>query len=84
MKYLVSYSGGIGSFWATKKLVDKFGVKNVVAIFTDVNWEDEDLYRFIKESIKHLGIDLIYLKAPYNPKELSEIEGVMYNSIIVE
>ena len=80
MKYLVSYSGGIGSFWAAKKLVDQYGKENVVAIFTDTNWEDEDLYRFIDESIAHLGIDLIYLEAPCNPMELAKKEKVIYNS----
>jgi len=80
MKYLVSYSGGIGSFWATKILVDKYGKENVVAIFCDVNWEDEDLYEFVKNTINHLGIELIYLKAPMNPLELSQKENVIYNS----
>lgn len=80
MKCLVSYSGGIGSFWSAKKLVDEYGKENVIAIFIDVNWEDSDLYRFVKETINHLGIELIYLKAPFNPMQLSRKENLIYNS----
>jgi 3'-phosphoadenosine 5'-phosphosulfate sulfotransferase (PAPS reductase)/FAD synthetase len=84
MKYLVFYSGGIGSFWATKLLVDKYGKNNVIALFTDTNFEDESLYTFINETIEHLGIDIIWLKAPYNPLELMEKQNVLYNSRMAE
>ncbi|WBK39939.1 phosphoadenosine phosphosulfate reductase [PinkBerry-associated phage LS06-2018-MD08] len=80
MKYLVFYSGGIGSFYATKLLVNKYGKENVVALFTDTNFEDESLYKFINQTVKHLGIDIIYLKAPYDPLELMVKENVLYNN----
>jgi len=80
MKYLVFYSGGLGSFYATKVLVDKYGKDNVVALFTDTNFEDESLYKFIDQTIEHLGIDIVYLKAPFNPLELMIKENVLYNN----
>jgi len=84
MKYLVFYSGGIGSFWATKILVDKYGKENVIALFTDTNFEDESLYTFVNQTIEHLDIDLIWLKAPYNPLELMEKQNVLYNNRMAE
>lgn len=61
MKHIISYSGGLGSFSAAKMTIDKYGVENCVAIFTDTKTEDEDLYRFLNQSTSALGIELIKL-----------------------
>lgn len=59
MKHIVFYSGGIGSFGAAYKIV-KQGVNlgDIILLFTDTKMEDEDLYRFIDESTKFLGLGL--------------------------
>jgi hypothetical protein len=80
MKYLISFSGGLGSFWSAKKMVDQYGKNNVIALFIDVGWEDDDLYRFIHQTINVLDIKLIYVKAPYTPPELMKKENVIYNN----
>ena len=53
MKYIVSYSGGLGSFASAHLTLQKH--KDVELIFTDTKTEDEDLYRFIDETVKALG-----------------------------
>lgn len=59
MKHLVLYSGGLGSYFTTKRIVES-GVKkeDIILLFTDTKIEDEDLYRFLKESTEKLGIPL--------------------------
>ena len=62
MKHIVLYSGGLSSFFTAKIVVEKYGAENVLCLFTDTSTEDEDLYRFIKETISLLGCDLKVLK----------------------
>ncbi len=45
---VVMYSGGIGSWAAARLIVEQYA--NVTLLFTDVRGEDEDCYRFIRES----------------------------------
>lgn len=52
MKHVVMYSGGIGSYFAAKRVVQKENPNEVILLFTDTLMEDEDLYRFISESIQ--------------------------------
>jgi len=61
MKYIISYSGGLGSFMAAELCRSKFGVENCILIFADTNTEDEDLYRFIKETVVYLGVEFVKL-----------------------
>lgn len=58
MKYVVSYSGGLGSFMAAKLTIDKYGSENCHLLFTDTKTEDEDLYRFIRETSRALKAKL--------------------------
>lgn len=59
MKHLVLYSGGLGSYYTTKRLLER-GIKkeDITLLFTDTKIEDEDLYRFLDESSEKLGIPL--------------------------
>lgn len=58
MKYIISYSGGLGSFAAAKLARDAYGAHNCLLVFTDTKTEDEDLYRFLKESSYALNVKL--------------------------
>ena len=53
-RYIVQYSGGISSYWAARRAVEKHGVDNVTLLFADVLMEDEDLYRFLADTIADL------------------------------
>jgi hypothetical protein len=61
MTYIVSYSGGLGSFMAAKLTIDKHGPEKVRLVFTDTKTEDPDLYRFITETSDKLGVELVQL-----------------------
>ena len=69
MKYVVMYSGGIGSWASARRLTDQHGPENVICLFSDVKGdskdphvgEDEDTYRFITDSIAQLGCEYVRL-----------------------
>lgn len=58
MTYFVQYSGGIGSWAAARRLVDAHGPDAVRLVFADTLIEDEDLYRFLDDSVAELGVRL--------------------------
>ena len=63
MKYVVMFSGGIGSWATARRLVDEHGSGAVTLLFSDVKGdsaepnvgEDEDTYRFIYDAVAELG-----------------------------
>lgn len=67
MRYVVMFSGGIGSWASAKRLVDAHGTENVTCLFSDVKGdnpdphigEDEDTYRFIDDAIADLGCEYV-------------------------
>lgn len=65
MKHICFYSGGIGSWKMTKRVIEQHGLENTLMLFTDTLIEDKDLYRFILETTQEItGInqtDLIEL-----------------------
>lgn len=48
-KYVVLFSTGLSSAMTLDKAINKFGIENVIALFTDTKWEDEDNYRFLND-----------------------------------
>lgn len=64
---IISASGGAASFAVAHLVCEKYGAKNVVMIFCDTLIENEDLYRFLFESVQKLGCYFIYLKDGRNP-----------------
>ena len=59
MRYVVMFSGGIGSWAAARRIVDEVGASRVVCLFTDVLIEDEDNYRFIDDAVADLGCEYV-------------------------
>ena len=56
MTHIVFFSGGIGSFFTAKRVIEKHGKENVVLLFTDTLIEDEYLYRFLDDSAKFFDV----------------------------
>tara|TARA_R100001377_G_scaffold83607_2_gene65440 strand:+ start:79 stop:840 length:762 start_codon:yes stop_codon:yes gene_type:complete len=56
MQHIISFSGGLGSFFAAKRVVDKYGAEDCTLLFTDTKEEDEDLYRFMDDASRYLGL----------------------------
>jgi 3'-phosphoadenosine 5'-phosphosulfate sulfotransferase (PAPS reductase)/FAD synthetase len=67
MKYIVSFSGGIGSFCAAHRLKQSVGSEDITLVFCDTLIEDEDLYRFIDEASNKLELPLVKLADGRNP-----------------
>lgn len=61
MIHLVAYSGGLSSFETARLLVEQHGASSIQCIFTDTASEDQDLYRFLKETIAYLKCDFVHL-----------------------
>lgn len=69
MRHVVSLSGGRTSTGVLpKEVIKKYGAKNVDLIFCDTGAEDDDTYRFIRDSEKMLGMKITCLKLVM-PKE---------------
>ncbi len=56
---IVSVSSGLGSAYAWKLDCDRYGPDNVTGVFTDVNGEHPDNYRFLAETQYALGSRLV-------------------------
>jgi len=74
VKYIVSFSGGLGSFEALRRCLKKHGPENTIGIFADVGrvfengrnvcGEDDDLYRFLYETEQLLDFRILRLRHP--------------------
>ncbi len=84
MKHIVFFSGGIGSYFAAKRVVEKYGSENTVLLFTDTLIEDKDLYRFIKEAAERLGAELVWEKDGRTPWEVAFDVRFLPNSRIAQ
>lgn len=59
MKHIVLFSGGLGSYFTTRRLLERgIDKRDIILLFTDTKIEDPDLYRFMEETTKSLGIPL--------------------------
>lgn len=59
LKHVVLYSGGLGSYFTAKRLLEQ-GIpkEDMILLFTDTRVEDSDLYRFLNDTVSRLGIPL--------------------------
>lgn len=58
-KHIVMFSGGVCSWAAAKRVVERHGTDRVVLLFADTKMEDEDLYRFIDQAAANVGAPLV-------------------------
>lgn len=73
MKYVVSVSGGLGSYEALRRTLEQKGRADTVAVFADVGrierdgetvcGEDDDLYRFLTDIERHLDFPIQRIKS---------------------
>lgn len=63
MKYVVMFSGGKDSHAALLLAIEKYGVKNVIALYCDTKWEHEKTYTHIDDVVKKLGVEFIIVKS---------------------
>jgi len=77
---IVMYSGGCLSWAAAMRTIERHGRDNVRLLFTDTRMEDEDLYRFLDESEKQLGVELVRIADGRNPWEVFKDRRMIGNT----
>ncbi len=56
--HVVQYSGGIGSWAATQRIIAAHGTDNLVLlVLADTRAEDPELWRFVHDSTTHIGVE---------------------------
>ncbi len=75
MQYIVNLSGGLTSFEALRRTIERYGKANTVAIFADTNSEDPDLYRFLDEQERYFGINIERTKDGRTQWDVMKDEG---------
>lgn len=80
MDYIVSVSGGIGSYITLKRVIDKYPRENVKAVFCDTLYEDGDLYEFLNKIEQKLNIKIIRLCSGKTPMQLQVESKFIFNS----
>lgn len=76
------FSGGVGSWAAAKRIVDRFGPDDVTLLFADTHMEDEDLYRFLFQAVGDVGAKLTKIADGRTPWEVFFAERFLGNSRI--
>lgn len=77
---VVNMSGGACSFWAAHRVIERHGAENTTLLFADVLIEDEDLYRFTKQSAEFLGVGITRISRELTPWQLFAKEGIIGHS----
>lgn len=80
IKHVVQYSGGVCSFFAAKRVIERNGPEGVVLLFADTKMEDEDLYRFLDETSEHLGLPITKIADGRTPWEVFYSERFLGNT----
>lgn len=75
MKIIVSFSGGKDSQACLIWAVNKYGAKNIKAIFCDTGWEHELTYKHIQETCELMQVELITLYPKLDFVELAKRKG---------
>lgn len=77
---ILFFSGGLSSFTVAHFLKTTFPEDNIVLYFTDTQWEDEDLYRFIREVSNKLELPLLIHSMGIDPVQLMIKQKILFNS----
>lgn len=81
IRNLVSFSGGVGSWAAAKRVAASAGVEGLVLLFADVKDEDADLYRFLDEAARNIGAPLVKIADGRTPRQVMSDEGFIGNTL---
>lgn len=80
--HIIFFSGGKASLAAADHVKTHFPHDNIILYFTDTLWENEDLYRFIKEASDKLQLPMLTHSLGLNPIQLMFEKKMVYNSMI--
>lgn len=82
MQHVVMYSGGVSSWACAKRVAARFGTDNLTLLFCDTKGEDEDTYRFMRESAANVGGRLVEIADGRTIWEVFRAERFLGNSRI--
>ncbi len=74
------FSGGVGSWAASKRVAEKSGSENLTLLFADTLIEDEDLYRFLGEAAASVGGELVKIAEGRDPWQVFSDERFIGNA----
>lgn len=77
---IVFFSGGRASFAAADYVKETYPDANILLYFNDVQWEHEDLYRFIYEAADSLELPMLIHSAGINPIQLMFEKKLVFNN----
>ncbi len=80
MIHVVNFSGGLCSFWAAHRVVQRHGTENTVLLFADTLIEDAELYDFNAQASVILGVPITRISTEEDPWSLFRREGLIGNS----
>lgn len=75
MKYIVNVSGGLTSFEALRRTIERYGKENTHPVFADTLQEEPDLYRFLKDQERYFGITFHRAVEGRTPWQVMKDEG---------
>lgn len=81
-RYVVMFSGGVGSWAAARRVGERYGTKNLTLLFTDTLIEDPDLYRFLDDAAADIGAPLVRVADGRTPWEVFKDRRMLGNSRI--
>lgn len=70
MYYIVNVSGGLTSYEALRRCLERYGHTHTRAVFADTLIEDVDLYRFLDDIERHLAIPITRLADGRTPFDI--------------
>ncbi|SEB60227.1 hypothetical protein [Streptomyces melanosporofaciens] len=70
IRRVVQFSGGIGSWAATQRVLAKHGTQDLVLLFADTLVEDPDLYRFVRDAESQIGVPATRVADGHTPFEV--------------
>jgi len=79
-RHVVMFSGGIGSWAAAKRVVERHGAADLTLLFADTLIEDQDLYRFLDEASANVGAPLMRIVEGRDPWQVFFDERMLGNS----
>jgi hypothetical protein len=79
-RHVVMFSGGIGSWAAAKRVVQRFPSAVVTLLFADTRIEDADLYRFLDDAAVNVGARLVRIAEGRTPWEVFRDRKFLGNS----
>lgn len=78
--HIVQYSGGIGSWAATERVIAEHGTANLVLLIADTRIEDPDLWRFVRDSTARIGVEPTIVADGRTPFEVFHDQRFLGNS----